>query len=158
MLFRKIFAKNKKIENKKAQITEGWMWLIRILFLIMPLSLAIAFFMSSFVVSMDVTPIESAILLERIDTCFLNDGILYIKDFSRTTLENCFNSDDANVKLELDFIENMPVKTDDFDVYWPLCNLKDSGIYCSEFKEYVLVKKGDEYHPGSLDIQITLKK
>ncbi|MBU2497117.1 MAG: hypothetical protein KJ767_03605 [Nanoarchaeota archaeon] len=145
--------------NKKAQITEGWMWLIRILFLIMPLSLAIAFFMSSFVSSVDVTPIEATILAERVDTCFVNNGILDMNDFNTATLKNCYNSEDVNAKLELSFKEVIPIKTDNFDVYWPLCNLKGKDVpYCNEFREYVLVKDGDEYYPGSLDIKITLRK
>lgn len=148
-----------KMLNKKAQIAEGWLWIIRLLFLIMPLALAIAFFVSVFVPNINVVSTEAFILAERADSCFFSNGILDIEEFENADKCYFFGDEDLQgaIKLTLTFSDQIKeISTGKVD-FFEICGLGGNAPYCKEFRKYVLVKS-DKFYPGSLDIKIALKK
>lgn len=148
-------------ENKKGQIVEGLLWIVRILFIIIPLVLGVVLLISRFVTSVDVTPLESFILLERFSNCFLENNVLNIKDFTSTNLENCYSfNEEGAVKVTLGFLyKELEISTSEFSYLNPFCNLKGKNIpFCREYRKYVLVKDKGEFFPGTLKIKIILKK
>ncbi|OYT41286.1 hypothetical protein B6U80_01660 [Candidatus Pacearchaeota archaeon ex4484_26] len=155
-------VKMKLNKNKKAQIAEGLLWIARIFFLIVPLILAIAFFVNNFVMHYDVTKTEAFILSERADTCFSQEsGVIDLNKFNSDELEKCysFKPDEAAIKLTLTFSDQSKSEAVGKTDLFPLCGIKQGHVpYCNDFRKYILVKSGNEFYPGALDINIALIK
>lgn len=150
---------NKKL-NKKAQVPEGMLWIIRILFIIIPLVIAISFFLKAAVVNLDVNAIEAVILTERIQNCFSDElGVINAERFNSDELRKCYAfGEEGAIKADLFFgTEQLEAETDKFSFLNPLCDIPKGNIpYCNTFRKYALVEKEDELYPGSLDVKILL--
>ncbi|HIH17477.1 MAG TPA: hypothetical protein HA282_05610 [Nanoarchaeota archaeon] len=154
---------NKNLLNdKKGDVAEGMLWIPRLLFLLLPLALAVSFFIAILVSAIDVTPIEAAIFSQRAGTCFYEDvGVIDFAKIDSKELEKCLSSDAVGAKLNLTVLDaSIVAKTDEFDYLEPLCvfNEEKNAPYCSKSRKYVAVNLEGTVHPGTLDIEILVKK
>lgn len=147
--------------NKKGQAGEAVLWIVRIVFLVLPLMGIIAAFIIKFMLALNVVPIEFAILSERAPSCFYPDGVFDLENFGSEELESCFYfADEGAVKIRLNFAgKSMEEETSDFDYLHEISFISGGNVpYKSEFREYILVKDGEELHPGYLDMTLLLKR
>ena len=152
--------------GKRAQVPEGMLWILRLLFIVLPIVLAVAFFVHSFILNLDVKPIEAAILSQRAENCFggkNGDGnTVALSEFTQEALGKCYDMKKSGaVEVSIWYSDKRrDVSTEEFSLLDPLCVFKNEGTapYCKEFRKNVLVQDSGKTYAGGMQIKVILKQ
>ncbi len=148
--------------GKKAQVPEGMLWIVRLLFIVLPLTIAVAFFVKAFILNLDVMPIEAAILSQRAESCFGDGNVIALSGFTQETLGKCYELKNSGaVEVSVWYSDKRSdLSTEKFSLLEPLCAFKNEGSapYCKEFRKNVIIQDSGKTFAGGMQVKIILKK